>query len=158
LAANIVPGTGPARFAAEEHARVKAIPVNYDGYQTITTPDQLAAIIAKIMDKGFVSFDTETTSLDPQVADIIGICLSTEIGEGIYIPVGHAKAGDLLSGGGLVDGQLPIGFVLDSLKPVLQDASILKIGQNVKYDMEVLARYGINLAPIDDTMLMSYAL
>ncbi|NMA99005.1 MAG: DNA polymerase I [Phyllobacteriaceae bacterium] len=158
LAANIVPGTGPARFAAEEHARVKAIPVNPDAYQTITTPDQLAAIIAKIMDQGFVSFDTETTSLDPQVADIVGICLSTEIGEGLYIPVGHAKPGDLLGGGGLVEGQLPIGFVLDSLKSVLEDASILKIGQNVKYDMEVLARYGINLAPIDDTMLMSYAL
>src|SRR5690606_22096083 len=63
-----------------------------------------------------------------------------------------------LGGGGLVEGQLPIGFVLDSLKFVLQDASTLKIGQNVKYDMEVLARYGINLAPIDDTMLMSYAL
>jgi DNA polymerase-1 len=152
------PAPGPARHAAEEHARVKAIPVNYDAYETVTTPDQLARWIDKIMSKGHVAIDTETTGLDPQMADIVGICLATQIGDGCYIPVGHAKPGDLLDGGGLLEGQLPIGFVLDSLKPVLQDRSILKIGQNTKYDMEVLERYGISMAPIDDTMLISYAL
>jgi DNA polymerase-1 len=158
LAANIVPGTGPARFAAEEHARIKAIPVDYDAYETITTPEQLAAWVEKIIDVGHVAIDTETTGLDPQSADLVGICLSTRIGEGAYIPVGHAKAGDLLSGGGLVEGQLPIREVLDALKPVLEARSILKIGQNVKYDMEIFVRYGIAMAPIDDTMLISYAL
>ncbi|WP_407924841.1 DNA polymerase I [Devosia aurantiaca] len=158
LAANVVPGTGPARFAASEHARIKAIPIDYDAYRTVTTAEDLSAIIARIYARGHVAIDTETTGLDPQQADIVGICLSTEIGEGFYVPVGHAKAGDLLAGGGLVEGQLPIRDVLDALKPVLEDPSILKIGQNSKYDMEVFERYGIAMAPIDDTMLMSYAL
>jgi DNA polymerase I len=158
LAAQVPAGSGPARFAQEEHARIKAIPIDYERYRTITTPDELKAEIAKVFAKGFVAIDTETTGLDPQTADIVGICLSTEIGEGVYIPVGHRKAGDLLEGGGLVEGQLPIGFVLEALKRVLQDKSILKIGQNTKYDMEVFARYGIAMAPIDDTMLISYAL
>src|SRR5690606_7063116 len=129
LAANVVPGSGPARFAAEEHARVKAIPVNHDAYEIVTTPDRLEAWIAKIFDKGHVAVDTETTSLDPQVADIVGVCLSTEMGTGCYIPVGHQKPGDLLDGGGLVEGQLPIGYVLEALKRVLEAPSILKIGQ-----------------------------
>jgi len=158
LAAGVVPGTGPARHAAEEHARVKAIPVDYDAYEIVTRPDQLAHCIDKIVSKGLVAVDTETTGLDPQTADLVGICLSTEIGEGCYIPLGHSKPGDLLEGGGLVEGQLPIEEVLAALKPVLEDPAILKIGQNVKYDMEVLFRYGIAMAPIDDTMLISYAL
>ncbi|QQR38728.1 DNA polymerase I [Devosia rhizoryzae] len=158
LAANVVPGTGPARFAASEHARVKAVPIDYDAYRTVTTAEDLSAIVSRIYARGHVAIDTETTGLDPQQADIVGICLSTEIGEGFYIPVGHAKAGDLLAGGGLLEGQLPIRDVLDALKPVLEDPSILKIGQNSKYDMEVFERYGIAMAPIDDTMLMSYAL
>ncbi|MBD8066066.1 DNA polymerase I [Devosia sp. PTR5] len=158
LAANVVPGTGPARFAAEEHARIKAIPVNYDAYEIISTPEQLAACIARIVDRGHFAIDTETTSLDAQQAELVGVCLSTAIGEGCYIPIGHSKAGDLLEGGGLVDGQLPARDVLAALKPVLEDPSILKIGQNVKYDMEVFVRHGITMAPIDDTMLISYAL
>ena len=159
LAANMVPGSGPARHAAAEHARIKAIPVNYEAYEIVTTPDALERCIDKIFATGHVAIDTETTGLDPQQADLVGICLSTEIGEGCYIPVGHRKSGDMFEGGeGLVEGQLPIGFVLEALKRVLQDKAILKIGQNVKYDMEVLERYGVTMAPIDDTMLISYAL
>ncbi|WP_083982795.1 DNA polymerase I [Devosia soli] len=158
LAAQTVPGSGPAKFAAEEHARIKAIPVDYDAYEIVNTPERLAAWVQKIWDVGRVSIDTETTGLDPQQADLVGICLSTQIGEGCYVPVGHVLPGDLLAGGGLVEGQLPIRDVLDALKPVIEAPSILKIGQNIKYDMEIFWRYGINLAPIDDTMLISYAL
>ena len=158
LAAGVPAGSGPARHAAEEHARIKAIPVNHEAYETVTTSEQLARWVEKIVAKGHVTVDTETTGLDPQMADLVGICLSTEIGEGCYIPVGHQLPGDLLGGGGLVEGQLPIRTVLDALRPVLEDRAILKIGQNVKYDMEVLERYGIALSPIDDTMLISYAL
>src|SRR5690606_20304302 len=107
---------------------------------------------------GYFAIDTETTGLDPQMAELVGICLSTEIGAGCRIPVGHQQPGDLLGGGGLVEGQLPIGFVLEALKRVLEDPAILKIGQNVKYDMEIFARYGVTMMPIDDTMLISYAL
>lgn len=158
LASPTVPGTGPARFAAEEHTRVKALPIDYAAYETVTTPERLAAWVAAIRDVGRVAVDTETTGLDPQQADLVGICLATAIGTACYIPLGHRKAGDLLEGGGLVEGQLPIRDVLDALKPLLEDPSILKIGQNVKYDLAVLKRYGIGMSPIDDTMLISYAL
>jgi DNA polymerase-1 len=158
LAANVVPGTGPARHTAEEHARIKAIPVNFDDYEIVSTTEQLTRWVEKIVDAGLVSIDTETTGLDPQSAELVGICLSTKVGEGCYIPIGHRKAGDLLSGGGLVEGQLPMRDVLDALRPVIESGAILKIGQNTKYDIEIFARFGIAMAPIDDTMLISYAL
>jgi DNA polymerase I len=159
LKAPQVPGTGPTLHAQEEHARIKAIPINYDAYETVTTPEQLAAWVARILDKGHVAIDTETTGLDPQSADLVGVCLSTEPGNGCYIPVGHSRgAASLLDEGGLVEGQLPIRKVLDTLKPLLEAKSILKIGQNTKYDTSIFARYGITMAPIDDTMLLSYAL
>ncbi len=159
LSAPQVPGTGPTLHAQEMHEKIKAIPVNYDDYEIVTTVDQLTTWIARIVDKGLVSVDTETTGLDPQSADLVGVCLSTEPGNGCYIPVGHSLgAASLLDAGGLVEGQLPIRQVLDILKPLLEHPSILKIGQNTKYDISILARYGITMAPIDDTMLISYAL
>jgi len=159
LAAPQVPGTGPTLHAQEEHARIKAIPVNYDDYETVTTIEQLDAWVQRILDKGHVAIDTETTSLDPQSAELVGVCLSTEPGNGCYIPVGHSLgAASLLDAGGLVEGQLPIRQVLEILKPLIEDRSILKIGQNTKYDTSIFARYGITMAPIDDTMLLSYAL
>ncbi len=94
--------------------RVKALPIDYAAYETVTTPERLAAWVAAIRDVGRVAVDTETTGLDPQQADLVGICLATAIGTACYIPLGHRKAGDLLEGGGLVDGQLPIRDVLDA--------------------------------------------
>ena len=159
LAAPQVPGTGPALHAQEVHAKIRAIPVNYDDYEIVTTPEQLDVWLKRIVDKGHVAIDTETTGLDPQAADLVGICLATEPGNGCYIPVGHSRgAASLLEEGGLVEGQLPIRLVIDALKPLLEDKSILKIGQNTKYEISILARYGITMAPIDDTMLLSYAL
>ncbi|WP_295049501.1 DNA polymerase I, partial [uncultured Paracoccus sp.] len=108
--------------------------------------------------------DTETTSLDEMQADLVGISLSVAPGRACYIPLGHvAGGGDLFGEITLVDGQLPADQVLAALKPVLEDAAILKIGQNLKYDWKILARQipgqgGIRMAPIADTMLMSYAL
>ncbi len=149
----------PAAHAEAVAARIRAIPINYDAYEIVRTPEALAAWVERIRAQGYVAIDTETTGLDNQVADLVGVCLATEIGVACYIPVGHSHgAADILSGGGLVEGQLPIRDVIDALKPVLTDRSILKIGQNIKYDMGILSRYGIDVAPIDDTMLMSYAL
>ncbi|WP_375450254.1 DNA polymerase I [uncultured Devosia sp.] len=159
LEAPQVPGTGPALHAQQVHETIKAIPVRYEDYETVTTEDQLTAWVARILDKGLVCIDTETTGLDPQSADLVGLCFSTAPGNGCYIPLAHTLgAASLLDQGGLVEGQLPMGRVLDIVRPLLEHPSILKIGQNTKYDISVLARYGITMAPIDDTMLISYAL
>jgi DNA polymerase-1 len=150
---------GPARLAEEIAARIRAIPVNYEAYETVRDAAALQRWIDAIIAKGHVSVDTETTGLDNQTADLVGICLSTEPGNGCYIPVGHSNGdADLLGGGGLVEGQMDIRTALDMLRPVLEAGSILKIGQNLKYDMGIFARYAITLGPIDDTMLLSYAL
>jgi DNA polymerase I len=93
-------------------------------------------------------------------ADLVGICLCVEPGEAAYVPVGHRAAGtdDLFGSNDLAEGQMPLDQALSLLKPLLEDEAVLKIGQNMKYDAKILARHGIRVAPIDDTMLMSYAM
>ncbi|WP_424984022.1 DNA polymerase I [Maritalea sp. S77] len=137
-------------------AEVQAIPVDHDKYETVRTSEALQKWVEAIWDKGYVAIDTETTGLDNQQADLVGICLATEMGEGCYIPLQHKSGEDDLLGGGMAPDQLPLADVLSALKPVLEARSILKIGQNMKYDMGMLMRYGIEMSPIDDTMLMSY--
>ena len=92
--------------------------------------------------------------------DLVGICIATDPGQACYVPLTHKAAeGDgLFATEDLAEGQMPLNEALDLLKPVLEDDAILKIGQNMKYDAKILKRYGISVAPIDDTMLMSYAL
>lgn len=148
---------GPASHAAKIAAKIRAIPVNHNAYECVQDIESLEKWVAASFAKGHVAVDTETTGLDNQQADLVGICLSTEPGNGCYIPVGHTAGDGDMFGGGKVDGQLPIADVLAALKPLLESASVLKILQNAKYDMGILARYGINLAPFDDTMLLSYA-
>ena len=134
-------------------------PVDHARYETVTTMAALDAWIAAIRETGHVAIDTETTGLDEMQADLVGISLATGPGRACYIPIGHVEgAGDLFSSAALVAGQLPLGDVLAALKPVLQDDAILKIGQNLKYDWKMLARHGIRMKPLSDTMLMSYAL
>ena len=94
------------------------------------------------------------------LAELVGISLATEIGSACYIPIGHKEGqdDDLFDNFQLVEGQLDLEYVLDCLRPVLTDDSILKIGQNIKYDAKVLSRYGIEVTTFDDTMLLSYAM
>lgn len=148
---------GPTAHAAKIAEIIRAIPLKHDAYETVQSSDALQRWIDAILAKGHVSVDTETTGLDNQQADLVGICLSTEPGNGCYIPLAHTEGDGDMFGGGKVAGQLPIASVLAALKPVFEDAAILKILQNAKYDMGILARYGINLTSIDDTMLISYA-
>ncbi|NBB98672.1 MAG: DNA polymerase I [Alphaproteobacteria bacterium] len=109
--------------------------------------------------RGHVAVDTETTALDEMRADLVGISLCVDAGHAAYIPLAHRAGGDgLFDDPALSDGQIPMEDALAALKPLLQDPSILKIGQNMKYDAKIFAGYGITVAPIDDTMLMSYAL
>jgi DNA polymerase-1 len=93
-------------------------------------------------------------------AELVGISLSTQAGEACYIPLTHKAnaADDLFGGAELAENQLPLNVALEALTPMLQDPSILKIGQNMKYDTKIFAGLGIDVAPIDDTMLMSYAM
>jgi len=149
---------GPAALAEKILADIAKIPVDHDAYETVTTMDALTRWIAAIRDRGHVAVDTETTGLDNQQADLVGICLSTAPGNGCYIPLAHITGdADMFNGGGRVEGQLPIGDVLAALRPVLEDRSILKILQNARYDMGIFARHDITLAPFDDTMLLAAA-
>ncbi|MCT4331653.1 DNA polymerase I [Paracoccus sp. YLB-12] len=133
--------------------------IDSTGYDCVRDRDALDRWIAQIREAGHVAIDTETTGLDEMQADLVGISLSVHAGHACYIPIGHvAGSDDLFGAAALVDGQLPMDEVLKALRPVLEDAAILKIGQNVKYDWKILARHGIRMAPIADTMLMSYAL
>jgi DNA polymerase-1 len=120
----------------------------------------LEAWINRIKARGYVAVDTETTSLNEMQALLVGISLSVEPGQACYIPLGHrdGAADDLFSSEALAEGQLPMEDALKALKPVLEDDAILKIGQNMKYDAKIFARHDIAVTPIDDTMLMSYAL
>lgn len=147
------PATAEAGPAAE------ALPFDHAKYICIRDMDVLNQWIARIRDVGHVAVDTETTSLDEMRAEMVGISLCVDAGVAAYIPLGHKQGGgDLFGTSDLVAGQLPLEDVLKALKPVLQDASILKIGQNMKYDAKIFARHGVDVAPIDDTMLMSYAM
>jgi len=147
----------PVNLADKTALSLHGVPVEHDKYEIVQTMEALDRWIAAIWDKGYVAIDTETTGLDNQQVDLVGICLSTEVGNGCYIPLIHKSGEDDLLGGGMAPNQLPTADVIEKLKPVLQDRSILKIGQNMKFDMGLLMRYGIFMTPIDDTMLMSYA-
>ena len=130
--------------------------VDYSCIQELGT---LQNWISKISERGWVAVDTETTGLDDMVAELVGICLCVEVGEACYIPLNHKSGDDDLFGGNkLAPNQLPLQKVLELLKPIFEDPAIIKIGQNIKYDMKILSRYNIDIFPIDDTMLLSYAL
>ncbi len=134
--------------------------IDIRSYETVTTFAALERWIALADKAGMVTVDTETTSLDAMRAELVGVSLSVVAGSACYIPLGHiGPDGDgVLSLGGERPQQLPLREALARLKPLLEDPGVLKIGQNLKYDMLILKRHGVALSPIDDTMLMSYAL
>jgi DNA polymerase I len=148
----------PAVLAAEEKARIRQLPVDYKAYKTVTTLEQLKALIAEACDRGHVCLDTETTALDALKAELVGFAMSVKPGTGYYVPLAH-RMGDLLDlGGTALTEQIPFEEGMALLKEVLEDEGVLKIGQNTKYDIMVLRRYGIEMAPVDDTLLLSYVL
>lgn len=132
-----------------------AAPAKSD-YSLVQTSAALVAWIARANAAGTVAFDTETTSLDAERADLVGFSLSVRPGEACYVPLAH-RAPDLLAGADTIK-QIPLAEALAILKPLLEDAAVLKIGQNIKYDMRVMARHGVAIAPIDDSMLLSFVL
>lgn len=137
-------------------------PVAFDAeaYEKVSDMAGLQVWVDRIIERGYVAIDTETTGLNEMRADLVGISLCVEAGQACYIPLAHKAAAqdDLFGSDAMAEGQMDFDTCLAALKPVLEDASILKIGQNMKYDAKIFARLGITVAPIDDTMLMSYAM
>ncbi len=122
-----------------------------EGYRCILTREDFQLLLRDLRQAGRFAFDTETTSLNPLQADLVGLSFCVREGEAVYIPVGHSYLG--------VPDQLPLAEVLEGLRPLLEDSAIGKIGQNIKYDALVLRRAGVVLRGIDfDTMIASYLL
>jgi DNA polymerase I len=150
----------PQGLAAARLAAARADRIDRSAYATVTRPDELQRWVDEAFEAGIVAFDTETSSLDPIQADIVGFSLCVAPGRACYVPLAHRGAGqgDLFGGGELLPGQLGEAEALALIKPLMEAPGVLKVAQNVKFDWHILAQRGIETAPIDDTMLLSYAL
>jgi len=154
-----------ARARAEEAASAR---IDHSSYQCLRDVEALDAFIAAARETGVVAFDTETTSLDPMQAELVGFSLAYQPQDGkaaasgpiqaAYTPLIHKAGADDLLGGGLVENQIPVDEALARLKTLLEDASVLKIAQNMKYDWLIMKRHGVEITSFDDTMLISYAI
>jgi DNA polymerase-1 len=171
LARRVGDGTSPAHGVAvtatpEPAAKARPAPthgaIDVNAYQCVRDLETLDAWIAKAFAVGVVAFDTETDALSSSAANLCGVSLATAPGEACYIPVGHEHEHEAT--GGLdfdqkdAVNQIACEDVIARLKPLLEDPAVLKVAQNGKYDMAVLSRYGIEVGPIDDTMLISFTL
>ena len=144
---------------AEPLAAAAVAGFDAEKYECVRDAGALQVWIDRIRERGWVAFDTETTGLDEMVVDLVGICLSVEAGEACYIPLAHKDGeGDLFGGAALAEGQMDAAEAIAMLKPVLEDEAIVKIGQNMKYDLKIMRRQGVEIGPIEDTMLLSCAL
>jgi DNA polymerase-1 len=150
---------GPQALAAARAEAAIAEKIDRSAYRTITDLDTLDSVIAAAHESGIVALDTETTSIDPMQSDLVGLSLAPSPGSAWYVPLAHRGEGASdLFGGDLVPGQLSESDVLARLAPLLESAGVLKIVHNAKVDRVVLAERGLKLAPVDDTMLISYVL
>ncbi|ESQ74313.1 DNA polymerase I [Asticcacaulis sp. AC402] len=131
-------------------------PFDLDAYECVQTIEQLQIWVRRCEQAQVIAVDTETDDLSATHAKLCGISLSTDTNCACYIPLGHLASDGLDFGGGDDQKQIPLDQAIALLKPVLENRNILKVGQNIKYDLSVLKRYGIDVAPYDDTMLMSY--
>ncbi len=132
--------------------------IDHGAYETVTDMATLATWIAAARAQGVVAVDTETTSLIARSARLVGVSLALAPNRACYVPLRHVdpEGGDLL--GSSAPDQVPWDEAIAALKGLFEDRSVLKVGQNIKYDLTVLGGLGITLAPIDDTMLLSFAL
>ena len=138
------PGKKILSSSSESLNQVK---INTKKYKNILQEKDLHQLIRNITEKSVISVDTETTSLNPQEAELVGVSLCYAPNVSFYIPIGHKN----------IKG-LEKNFVINELKSVFEDASIKKVGQNIKYDYIILKKYGIELVSMEDTMLLSYTL
>ena len=150
LLSSVISTYGDISFLKEKDSSVKKqnySKINKKNYELIEEEDDLNSWLKEAEEFGEIAIDTETSSLDPHQANLVGISLSTKIGKACYIPIGHVERNNLQE-----------LRVIKILKPILEDISIKKIGQNIKFDYIVLYHRGINMNSMEDTMLMSYVL
>ena len=151
-------GESAASAPAPVESTRQALPtwpaIDRNVYPCVQTMEALQDWIARAFAARTVAIDTETSALDSMRADLVGVSLATGAGEACYIPLGHRGA-DMFAEAPV---QIPREAALAALKPLLESDAVLKVGQNIKYDLTVLARHGIAVAPIDDTMVMSFCL
>jgi DNA polymerase-1 len=159
-----VEGLGTPQALVDKRKKSACEPkIDVEKYHCVRRLEDLQRWVAAAREQGLVAIDTETTSLDPMQAELCGVSLALQPGFACYVPLGHGfGAEDMFAhadgNGGLEKDQIKLDVALATLKPLFEDPAVLKVGQNVKYDWLVLARHGIDMAPFDDTMLMSYAL
>jgi DNA polymerase-1 len=159
----VVSANGPQTPKALADARAeeaRSAKFNRAAYATIKTIDELQRRIVRAFDAGQVALAIETSHADPMQAEICGISLATGVNEACYVPLAHTKPGDGsgLFAGGLAPDQIKAADALAALKPLLTDPGVLKIGHDLKFDTVVLAQHGIDMAPLEDTILISYVL
>ena len=153
-----VEGLGtPSQLAAKRATEASSQAIDVQAYEAVTDLARLKEWVTEARQQGYVAVDTETSALDANLADLVGFSLALAPGRACYVPLQHRGDSDLF-GGGLVPGQIQVTDALDAIRPMLEDPSVLKIGQNLKYDWVVFKRHNIDVRPIDDTMLISYVL
>ena len=146
----------PAFEAPSQKSLPDNVTFDKSKYECVQSADRLEHWIARSFEVGTIAVDLETDSLDSAAANMVGVCLAVADNEACYIPLAHVGGGDMF--GADRPEQIEMDLALRLLKPLLEDPSILKIGQNFKYDLGVFQRYDIQAAPYADTMLLSYAL
>src|SRR5215217_6577960 len=156
------PSINPQALANARLEAARKSKVDRSRYEIVRTLPRLQEWIARAIDLGMIAIDTQTSSIDPMQTTLCGVALALGPNEACYVPLAHRQSGDG-DGGGLFAGgrapdQLTEEVALGALKPLLEDESILKIGHNSKFDWLIFAHRGIEVAPYDDTMLISYVL
>ncbi len=142
--------------ATELPAPAPAAPVAFDKYELVQDKVALERWVREAREQGWVAFDTQTTSPHVIAGALCGVSLALAPGKACYVPLGHGAGGDLL--GADRPKQIPMAEALDILRPLLEDPSVMKIGHDIKVDVCAMAKYGIDVGPIDDAMLVSYML
>jgi len=152
----------PQALAAGRLAAARYTKIDRSRYEIVRSLDRLAAWIARARELGAVAIGTQTTNLDPMQAALCGFSLALTANEACYVPLAHRKRGDggdgSLFAGEIAPDQIEERAALEAMKPLLEDPGVLKVGQDIKFDLQMFARRGIDLAPYDDVMLMSYVL
>jgi len=149
LLSSVISTYGEISFSEQKNTIKEKIneKISKKNYEIIKSENEIEKWLIEAEELGELAIDTETSSLDPHQAKLVGISLSTKIGKAAYIPIGHKKGENLDEKN-----------VLQKLKPILEDKSIKKIGQNIKFDYIIFFHRGIDITPMEDTMLMSYVL
>ena len=165
---NTMPNNGTSKSSANNNTQTASVtlpsnddfpPIKDNKYTLITDEKTLEEWLNTAKKTRILAIDTETTALTPAIAKLVGISIASEVGKAAYIPLQHI-AGEVDLLGETKDDLKQIDFnkAIEILKPFLEDASILKVGQNIKYDWQMFKKHGIHMNPCDDTMLLSYSL